>query len=152
MRAGGNDLPYAACSVQESPYLMYLNENAIPQVESMCVVRPVTDRLIESKWGETLRSTFIAFIKMEVNTAGVTKRVWDLCARTCLPAVATAMTLYDRLVFLYHAHMAALSALVLMNADINAGGIRMLMRTGEGIASFARGPSDPLLMCESGWS
>lgn len=48
MRAGGNELPYAARSVQESPYLMYLNENAIPQVENVCV-RPVTDSLIESQ-------------------------------------------------------------------------------------------------------
>lgn len=34
MRAGGNEF---VCSVQESSYLMYLNENAIPQVESVCV-------------------------------------------------------------------------------------------------------------------
>ncbi len=85
--------------------LMYLNENAIPQVESVCVVRPVTDRLIESQWGETLRSTVIALIKMEVNTAGVTKRVSGIGARACSPTVATAITLYDRLVFLYRAHM-----------------------------------------------
>lgn len=90
---------------------------------------------------------------MEVNTAGVTKRVSGILVRVHVrPTVATAITLYDRLVFLYRAHMAALSALVLMNADINAGGIRMLMRTGEGSATFARRPPDLLLTCESGWS
>lgn len=89
---------------------------------------------------------------MEVNTAAVTKRVSGIGARVCSPTVATAITLYDRLMFLYRMHMAALSTLVLMNADINAGGIRMLIRTGEGSAAFARGPPDPLLMRESGWS
>lgn len=89
---------------------------------------------------------------MEVNTAGVTKRVSGICVRACSPRVATAMTLYDRLEFLYRVHMAALSVLVLMNADINAGGIGMLMRTGEGNAAFARGPPDPLRTCKSRWS
>lgn len=89
---------------------------------------------------------------MEVNTAGITKCLSGICARACSPRVGTAMTLYDRLEFLYRVHMAALSALVLMNADINAGGIRMLMRTGEGSVAFARGPPDPLRTCKSRWS
>lgn len=63
-----------------------------------------------------------------------------ICARACSPRVATDITLYDRLKFLYRAHMAALSALFLMNADINTGGIRMLMHTGEGSVGSPAGP------------